>query len=466
MVGKKYMKTNQLPRYQKIAWGMGGMANDLINVISVLAIPIYSIALGVNPALIGIALMIPRLWDAFSDPIMGHITDNFRSRWGRRRPLILVGAVLLCITFPFLWSPNPAWGPNALFLYFLLMLVGYYTAFTIWSVPWNALGFEMTPDYNERTRVQAWRAAFATAAGLFISWTYKLCFLFNENEVVGARYVGLLIGLILLVTGGVSAIFCKERIETQAQKKIKLIPAFTATLKNRPFLLVCGTVAVFILGVFLVQPMAIYVNIYHVFQGADNARSAASTVTGLGGMLGAILGLMMIPAISWLATHWGKKQTLLLGMMITAVSFLSQFWTFLPEHPYMQLISFCIRAPSIAFIWLILPSMVADVCDVDELATGLRREGMYGAVYGWVLKIGVSIGLLLSGVILTVAGIRPAMETQSPQAILTLRILFSMVPFLFTLAGAFLIWRYPLTGEQMVDVKAKLDAGEAQNGGL
>jgi len=437
---------------------MGGMTNDLINVISVLAIPIYSIALGVNPALIGVALTIPRIWDAFSDPIMGYITDNFRSRWGRRRPLILLGAVLLCISFPLLWAPNPAWGPNGLAAYLLVMLLGYYTAYTIWSVPWNALGFEMTPDYNERTRVQAWRTVFATAAGLFISWTYKLCFLFDKNEVIGARYVGALIGLILLVTGVASAFFCKERMESQKQDKIKLIPAFTTTLKNRPFLMVCGSVSLFIIGVFLVQPMAIYVNIYYVFQGSENARDAASTISGLGGMCGAVLGLLMIPLISWLGTHWGKKQTLLLGMTGAAFSFLIQFLTFNPAHPHMELISFCMMSPSIAFIWLILPSMVADVCDVDELHTGLRREGMYGAVYGWILKLGVSFGLLLSGFVLTIAGIEPAMEHQSPEAIRNLRILFSVVPFLCTMGAVFLMMRYPLTEAAMDKLKDKLDA--------
>ncbi len=451
------MKLNQLPRYQKLAWGLGGMTNNLINVISVLAIPIYSIALGVNPALIGIILTIPRLWDAFSDPIMGHISDNFRSRWGRRRPLILLGAVLLCVTFPLLWTPNPAWGDNGLAAYLLVMLLAYYTAYTIWSVPWNALGYEMTPDYNERTRVQAWGAIFATSAGLFISWTYKLCFLFNENEVIGARYVGALLGIVLLLTGMMSAFFCKERAESQKQEKIKLIPAFAATLKNRPFLLICGTVSLFILGVFLVQPMAIYVNIYYVFQGSENAREAASTITGLGGMCGAILGLLLIPGISWLATHWGKKQTLLLGMTTTAISFLIQFVTFSPAHPYLELISFCMMSPSIAFIWLILPSMVADVCDVDELDTGLRREGMYGAVYGWILKLGVSLGLALSGFMLTMAGIQTDVEVQSPDAIQNLRILFSLVPFLFTLGGAYLIFRYPLTEQRMAELKAKID---------
>jgi GPH family glycoside/pentoside/hexuronide:cation symporter len=450
------MGKSQLPRHQKLAWGMGGMTNDLINVINVLAIPIYSIALGVSPVLIGIALTIPRLWDAFSDPIMGYFSDNFRSRWGRRRPLILLGAVLLCITFPLLWIPNPNWSQNVLFGYFLLMLIGYYTAYTVWSVPWNALGFEMTPDYNERTRVQAWRSVFAVSAGLFISWTYKLCFLFNKNEVIGARYVGVLIGIILLVTGAASAFFCRERTEVQKQEKIKLGPAFSITLKNRPFLIVCGTVALFIVGFFLVYPMAIYVNIYYVFRGIEDGKNAASGVTGLGGMLGAILGLISIPAISGLATRWGKKKTLMLGLALTAVSLFSQILTFTPVHPHLQLVSFIIQTPSIAFIWLIIPSMIADVCDVDELNTGLRREGMYGAVYGWILKIGVSVGQLLSGFVLTMAGINPSAEMQSPEAIRNLRILFSTVPFIFTMGAVFLIARYPLTEEKVEELKQKL----------
>jgi GPH family glycoside/pentoside/hexuronide:cation symporter len=202
--------------------------------------------------------------------------------------------------------------------------------------------------------------------------------------------------------------------------------------------------------------MAIYVNIYYVFKGAETARNSASVVTGLGGMLGAILGLITIPGIAWLATHWGKKKTLLLGMIFTAISLLSQIVTFTPNHPYLQLVSFVIKAPSIAFIWLILPSMVADVCDVDELNTGLRREGMYGAVYGWILKIGVSIGLLLSGFILTMAGIVPAEKMQSPEAIRNLRILFSTVPFIFTMGAVFLISHYPLTEQKVEQLKEEL----------
>ncbi len=442
-----------LPRFQKIAWGAGGLTNDLINTIGVLAIPIYAIAMGVNPAWIGLALAIPRIWDAFTDPIMGHLSDNFRSRWGRRRPLIFLGAILLGVTFPLLWIPSPAWSSAVKTAWFLVMLIGFYTAFTIWSVPWNALGFELTPDYNERTRVQAWRAAIATLAGWIVPWAYKLCFIFNKNEVIGARTVGLLIGLILTATGILSAIFCKEQAKAQEQEKIKLIPAFACTLKNKPFQLICASVALFIAGVFLVQPMALYVNIYHVF---DGSREGASTMSGMGGMSGAIMALLAVPVISFIATRRGKKKTLILGMSIAAVGYLSQALTYTPDNPYLEIISFCTIAPGVAFIWIILPAMLADVCDVDELETGLRREGMYGAVYGWLLKIGVTIGLSLSGFILTIAGIVPTADLQTPESIRTLRILFSLVPFAFTLTAALLMVRYPLTETRVNQLKQTL----------
>jgi len=447
------MKTSLIPLHQKLAWGAGGLTNDLVNVIGVLAIPIYAIALGVNPAWIGLALAIPRIWDAFTDPIMGHFSDNFRSRWGRRRPLIFIGALLLALTFPLLWMPSPEWSEASKIIWLFAMLIAYYTAFTIWSVPWNALGFELTSDYNERTRVQACRAAIATLAGWIVPWAYKLCFVFNENEVIGARTVGLLIGLVMAAAGILSACFCKEQSKGQAQEKIKLGPAFASTLKNKPFQLICATVALFIAGVFLVQPMALYVNIYHVF---DGSKKAASTMSGLGGMSGAVMALLAVPLISFIATRWGKKKTLLLGMSIAAVGYLSQFFTYNPAHPRMEILSFCTIAPGVAFIWIILPSMLADVCDVDEMETGLRREGMYGAVYGWLLKIGVTLGLSLSGFILTLAGIIPAETLQSPEAIRNLRILFSAVPFSFTISAILIMLRYPLTERVVNQLKTKI----------
>jgi GPH family glycoside/pentoside/hexuronide:cation symporter len=447
------MKSSLLPLHQKLAWGAGGLTNDLVNVIGVLAIPIYAIAMGVNPAWIGLALAIPRIWDAFTDPIMGHISDNFRSRWGRRRPFIVAGALLMAVTFSLLWIPSPGWSNIAKVIWFLVMLIAYYTAFTIWSVPWNALGFELTTDYNERTRVQAYRAAIATLAGWIVPWAYKLCFVFSTDEVTGVRYVGLLIGLIMAGTGILSAFFCREQAKAQTQEKIKLGPAFTCTLKNKPFQLICCSVALFIAGVFLVQPMALYVNIYHVF---DGSKKAASTMSGLGGMSGAVLALLAVPLISFIATRWGKKQTLILGMAIAACGYLSQYFTYNPAHPRMELLSFCTIAPGVAFIWIILPSMLADVCDVDEIQTGLRREGMYGAVYGWLLKIGVTIGLSLSGFVLTFAGIVPTAKIQTPEAIQNLRLLFSLVPFAFTLIAGALLFRYPLTEARVNQLKTGL----------
>lgn len=124
-------------------------------VVQYMARPIYQIVLGLNPLLFGIAMTIPRVWDAFTDPIMGSISDNFRSRYGRRRPFAFAGAILTGITFASIWLVPRNWGEHAMFAYLVGTSLLYFTATTIFSVPLTSLSYEMTPGYHERTRVMA-----------------------------------------------------------------------------------------------------------------------------------------------------------------------------------------------------------------------------------------------------------------------------------------------------------------------
>ena len=119
---------------------------------------VLNICLGISPTLVGLAMAIFRIWDAFTDPFMGNYSDNFRSRWGRRRPFVVIGGVLCAITFPAMWLMDRDWGPTTIFIYFLGMGLAYYTAITIYSVPYFSWVAEMTPDTHERTNIIAFRA--------------------------------------------------------------------------------------------------------------------------------------------------------------------------------------------------------------------------------------------------------------------------------------------------------------------
>ena len=162
---------NRVSTGQKVAWGIGGVADTLMaNTLNQLVMPIYNVGLGVDARLVGIALGALRLLDAFTDPFMGNLSDNTRSRWGRRRPYIFAGAILGAVLYAMIWMPPSSLGETGLFVYLLVVSTLFFVAYTIFSIPFGALVFEMTPDTHERTRIISCRTFFLGAALIAIPW--------------------------------------------------------------------------------------------------------------------------------------------------------------------------------------------------------------------------------------------------------------------------------------------------------
>ena len=139
---------------QKIGFGLGAMVGVIaINGVAGLVQLYLNVGLKLSPVLVGIVMMIPRLWDAVTDPAVGHLSDNTRSRWGRRIPYVFSGAILVGVTYAMLFTIPRNWGGNAMLIYFTVMSSLFYTAITIYSIPQTTLGLEMTTDYHERTRI-------------------------------------------------------------------------------------------------------------------------------------------------------------------------------------------------------------------------------------------------------------------------------------------------------------------------
>jgi len=160
--------------------------------INNLAFPIYNLALGVSAVKLGWAMALPRVIDAFFDPLIGWLSDNTRSRWGRRKPYIVAGAFPLALFTVLLWLPPSKAGPDVIFWYFLVISIFYYLAYSVCVVPLSALGFELSNDYNERTRIMGWGSIIALLGGLSTPWLYKLTLLpvFGGDEVAGVRWIG------------------------------------------------------------------------------------------------------------------------------------------------------------------------------------------------------------------------------------------------------------------------------------
>lgn len=451
-------RNRRIPVSQKVSYGVGSMTQNLgQHSIPNLVNFVLNIGLGVNPLLVGLAQFIPRIWDAFSDPLMGYISDNTRSRWGRRRPYMLVGAIFMGLFFTGMWFLPKGWSEYAYFSYFLTMSLLFYTALTVFMVPWTAVGYEMTDDYHERTQVQAFANFFANVSSLLMPWLFALTQLsVFENQLQGAKVVGGLLGLTLVVTGIFPSIFCKEGHWEDAarQEKIPLRKSLKQTFTNGIFVRLMLVVLLVGSAFFTIMTLTPYITIYYVMSGDTKL---ASVYIGWGGTAWVLSSILLVGPISWAASKFSKKRALMGAIGINLCGHLSKIWCYNPEHPWLVCVPPVLLAGGFVGLWVLCASMTADICDLDELETGTRNEGMYGAVFGWFMKTGISVALLLGGLLLTLSGFDANLESeQTFQTIRWLRILEAGIPVPMVLLGLYFLKTYPLDEARALEIREEL----------
>jgi GPH family glycoside/pentoside/hexuronide:cation symporter len=458
-----------VPWRVRVGWGFGGMADHYIfNLLAILALPVYNIALGMNPVRLGVALAIPRLLGAILSPIVGNISDNTRSRWGRRRPYVFAGAILSACFLPLLWMP-PIRTDAAMFWYVLIIGLCHSVFYNVFTVSYTALGYELTSDYDERTRVLAWRIYIGLIAGITAPWLYKLCLLplFKGNVLVGASCVSAVLGVIVLVSGIMPALTCRETGESQRQEKIKIWSALSYTLSDRPFLILLIVVMFFFGGLSAAGGLGLYINIYQICGGDKNYAATLWAIAGSLTMLAPYLGL---PFMARLSERYSKRYAMNTGFFIGIVGIASWWFTFTPKWPYLQMMSAIIAGLGLQGSGLMINSMIADVCDEDELKTSRRREGMYSAVYILAMKITWAAAAVFSGILIKItrydAVAAEAAGSVSDAVIFRMKFLFVVVQGVALLASAALIFLYPITRERAEETRRILDNrhASARNG--
>jgi GPH family glycoside/pentoside/hexuronide:cation symporter len=448
--------SERVPVWRKAAYGLGGLTDFLYpNTVNALAIPIYSIALGMDPLLLGVAMAVPRIVGAISDPLAGTVSDNARTRWGRRRPFIICGAVIGAILLPLIWTP-PVASQFGHFNYLLLILSLYAIAFSVFSVPYGALGIELTTNYDERTRVMAWRGYVQLAGTLSSSWFYWFCLLpIFGSEVVGARWLGLTVGVIMLIGAATTVLACHEKTEViEKQPKIALAAALRFTLRNKPFLRLQLVAVILMLGLGCETVIGSYIHIYYTCQGS---KTFASYITGIGGTLTIFSTLAALSFGLWLSTRSGKRQTALVGLYIALFGVCLMPFLLVPARPYLIMIEWIILAFGIPCANLMFSSMIADICDEDELVTGLRREGAYVAVGGFFGKTAQVGTLLLAGALPRIAGYT---DTSVPPELTQLELMRAMligIQFVALVIAISILWFYPLTRSRSEAIRRQLD---------
>ncbi len=446
----------KLPAKTKAIWASGAFADVFMaNSFNYLALPIYNLALKVDPVFLGWAMGIPRIWEALSDALVGNVSDNTRSRWGRRRPYIAVGAILSGLAFALVWMPPAHATPQVIGIFFLVASIIYYTAYAIFTVPWIAFGLELTGEYHERTNVQAWKNALQTVGGLFLGALWWLSLRLGTDEVEGVKWVGIIFGCLIAAAGLIPAIFLRERpATTGSQKKIPILAATAVTFKNPAFLCLAGFNLCIIFGIFVINPLALYINVLHVFEGD---KTQVSTLNFVVNAAFQIAGLAITPIIAAIALRVGKKRTLAGGTIMVMLGFLTSWWTYTPDAPYLQMLSLILVSPGLACVWIIGPSMLADICDLDESQTGLRREGIYSACYAWTIKAGIALTMVFGGYMLSWAGYDANREAAQAEGVVErIRMLYMSVPIGMSLLALAFIGFYPLSERRVAEIRRKI----------
>ncbi|MBC8009343.1 MAG: MFS transporter [Burkholderiales bacterium] len=451
----------------KSAYGAAGMSNYFGGqLIKVLSASIFVAGMGVSPAHIGWIFLIFSLWDGFIDPFLGWVSDNTRSRWGRRRPFVFAGGLLAGAIFPLFWIAQPEWSETMKFFYLVGIGMVFYTAFSIWSVPFQSMLTEMTPDSTERTSISAFVSFFSKVAGMTGVWIWALTQLpiFNDpvtgetDSLRGMRFIGVVLGLVIMMLSILPAFLIKERNPDfiRAQAKVPFWPTFKRTFSNVPFRILAVFALVFAFGINLVQGQMFYLRTYYALAG-DTVFSAK--LTGIEGTIAMVLGIACIPFFQWLCNRLGKKETLMLSTFIILLATWLSWFTYTPQYPWLALVTGLLLMPGYTGMWMVIPSMIADVVDDEELRVGDRREGGFNSIFGWLNKASTSLAYGLAGVIVVWCGFEIAQKAnQTPEAFRNMRLCFALLPTLFLVPALFLLARYPLGYARMNEIRAALEA--------
>ncbi len=442
----------------RFAYGSSAFAENLaINSVNQLANPVFNLTLGVSPVLVGAAIALPRLWDAVMDPWIGHVSDGCQSRWGRRRPFILIGAILTGLCAAGIWYFPAGRSPTFYFWWLAIGSLLLATAYSIFVVPYGALGLELTRDYHERTRLMGAKSMLHKLSGVLNQWLLKLVQLVAKNNLVaGSRICGALIGVAVAALGAITVARVPERPRPAPTPgpKLSLWQGWRETVKRRDFVRLAVAQCLIYASYLVIDNTGFYLNVFYV-NGGDMLKGAF--LKGIVGTCFQLGGLCAIPGIVALSRRVGKKNAFLLCTACIALGGVAKWFCYYPGSGWLMVIPSLLMAPGLVAVMVLVPSMTADICDLDEVNTGARREGMFNAVLGWMLKVALSGSIFLAGVALSLTGWHTELKAaQTPETFLAMRVAFSAGTILFAVTAAILIAGYRVTEEAVAESRREM----------
>ena len=442
------VSTPKLKTKTKLAYGSGDLGFALTDAMIGVLYAIFLVdVVGITPVLAAAAIFIGRSSDYINDPIVGYITDRTRSRWGRRRPYLLFGAIPFAIAFSMLWWQPPLAGEIWMAVYYGLAYVFYDLAASFVYMPYYALTPELSDDYDERTSLTSYRM-FYSIVGSMIAFIVPLAII-GVMAPESTRTI-MVVGIVMAIISTAPLILVffstRERAEFQHMKPPGIKESLGAAFRNKPFL--------FSLGIFLFSfgALEIMQSMLLFLRYRMNLEEQSDLIAGC--LFGA--ALLSLPFWNWLSGRWDKRMAyicgmLFLGLVMTSIIFIPPGWGLAPI-----LVIAALAGVGFGAVQVLPWSMLPDAIEWDELSTGNRHEGMFYSLVTLFRKMASSLTIPLTLLVLGWTGYVANASNQPAAALTGIRVMMGPVPAIFLLVGVVFAWFYPLSRERFEALRAEL----------
>jgi GPH family glycoside/pentoside/hexuronide:cation symporter len=429
------METGKLSVKRKLGFGIFDLGGNMFfTLMGFWSLKYLTDTVGLAAALAGAAVMAGKVWDAVTDPVMGYISDRTRTRWGRRRPYLLFGAVPMFLCLWYFFTAPGFTGPVQLAVWAALSLMLLNTAATVINIPYSSLTPELTSDYHERTSLNGYRfgcAVFGTILGA--AAVQPLVDLFPPQKR-GFSMMGLILGAVIMIVTLLTFFGTKEKNRREDIPAQGIIATYRAVFSNRPFVILLLTYALHLLALTFLQSILAYYTQY-VYR-----REELTTIAMLILLLTA---MVCIPISVLVSKRIGKKKTYQICFIIIASAcvIISALGHILGPDFFLGFMVYA--GIGVGFSYVAPYAMVPDTVECHAVKTGERMEGAYYGMWTFISKLGAALSVFLSGVILSLGGYI-AGAVQPERTINAIRLIIGPLPALIFTGALVLIQFYPL----------------------
>jgi glycoside/pentoside/hexuronide:cation symporter, GPH family len=441
------LHSGKLPFWTKLGFGICDLGGNLFfTMMGFYLLFFMTDVVGLAAGLAGTALMIGKIWDAVTDPTVGFISDRTRSRWGRRRPYMFVGALFLFLTMILMFTAPGYETQTQLFIWAAVMYSLLCTAYTLVNIPYGALTPELTTDYNERTVLNAYRMSSAVVGTLLGAGLVLPLVGMAASIKAGWTLSGTVMGAVMMVTALITVFSVREPVHSEAPPAQNIFKSYAQVLGMKTFLTCLIPWTMHITGITIIQGALLY---FYVYLFGSEASFQLALVALL------LTSMIFIPIWTIISKRIGKKLSYNLGMLIVALVILVLFVIGHRVSVEVTYLLMALAGVGFATQYVMPYSIIPDVVEFDYAENGVRREGVFYGLWTLTSKIGQAFAIALSGWTLSVFGYIPDVA-QTDLSLLGIRLLCGPIPVLFFITGIVVLSFYPITREKYQEILDKI----------